>query len=202
MPLVPILHLNYPPSLFSLLLSEGLCQWQQRIPDFSQESGSPRCRPFPELTVDEEDIFSAAGPEEVAGLAAVGAIVCLVEWGKGELPPLHNHPVQVRKFSSVLCPHDRIGPVTPHGKKETRCAACSCRQCDITGWCRLIWTARDLQRVAFGDTLQLQVLALLRDRQRVDDLYLGSIWDTKRHEHSWIRLDKRVLSEEKWRCHI
>lgn len=35
--------------------------------------------PFPQLTVDEEDIFSAVGSEEVAGFAAVGAIVRLVE---------------------------------------------------------------------------------------------------------------------------
>lgn len=72
-------YLNYPTCLFSLLLSEGLCQWQQRTSEFSQESGSLWDRSFPELTVDEEDIFSVAGPEEVAGLAAVGAIVCLVE---------------------------------------------------------------------------------------------------------------------------
>lgn len=107
-----------------MLLSEELCQRYQTIPDSSLESGSPSRRPLPELTVDEEDIFSAVGPEDVGGFAAVSAIVCLVEWHKGELPPFHNHPVQVRKFSPVLCPYDRIGPVgTPQNKQDLLCAA-------------------------------------------------------------------------------
>lgn len=61
----------------------------------------------------------------------------------------------------------------------------------IKGCCRLIWSVRDLQRVPFGDALQLQVLALLRDRKGVDDLHLGSIWDGE----TGAQPDKRANSE-------
>lgn len=51
--------------------------------------------------------------------------------------------------------------------------------------------ARDLQRVPLGDALQLQVLALLGDRQGVEDLYLGSIWGGE----TGVQPDKRAKSE-------
>lgn len=56
---------------------------------------------------------------------------------------------------------------------------------------------RDLQRVSFGVALKLQVLALLRDREGVDDLYPGSIWEGKRREHSWVK-ESRLREKRRW----
>lgn len=66
------------------------------------------CHGREELTVHVEHILGAAGAQVVAGLAAVRAVVRLVQGRDGQFTALHDHAVDVRQFTPILRPEDGV----------------------------------------------------------------------------------------------
>lgn len=62
------------------------------------------------LTIHIQRKFIPVGAELVAGLTAICAVVCFVQYGNDEISSLHNHSFNIRKLTSIFCPKNWLRP--------------------------------------------------------------------------------------------